>query len=276
MLASKFRAITQLRKDHPLDDSQIASVAPSIFALDKHETRSDRYTYIPTIDVLNHLRKEGFMPFMVCQTAVRNDEKREHTKHMLRLRHREQINDREANEIILLNSHDGSSSYQMLSGMFRFVCSNGLVCGENISDVRVPHRGDVVGQVIEGAYEVLEGFEAVNEHKDIMKQINLSREEQEIFAHAALEYRYADSKNPNAAFPVTEWAILEPKRYEDRSNDLWTTYNRVQENMIKGNVPARNAKGRRTKTREVKGMDTNLKLNQALWKMAEQMKALRS
>lgn len=56
---------------------------------------------------------------MVCQTRVRDEDKREHTKHMLRLRHADQLNDAEANEIILLNSHDGSSSYQMLVGMLR-------------------------------------------------------------------------------------------------------------------------------------------------------------
>ena len=70
------------------------------------------------------MRKEGFEPFMVAQTRVRDDSKREHTKHMLRLRHASQINDAEANEVILLNSHDGTSSYQMLSGLFR-LCTAG-------------------------------------------------------------------------------------------------------------------------------------------------------
>ncbi|OKN68838.1 hypothetical protein AM469_006565 [Pseudomonas aeruginosa] len=58
---------------------------------------------------------------MVCQTRVRNEDRREYTKHLIRLRHASQINGDEANEIILLNSHDGTSSYQMLAGMFRFV-----------------------------------------------------------------------------------------------------------------------------------------------------------
>jgi hypothetical protein len=82
---------------------------------------------------------------------------------MMRLRHASQINGAEANEIVLLNSHDGTSSYQMLAGMFRFVCSNGLVCGDTVADVRVPHKGDVAGSVIEGAFEVLSGFERVKE-----------------------------------------------------------------------------------------------------------------
>ena len=97
----------------------------------------------------------GFQPFTVTQTRVRNEDRRDFTKHMIRFRHAGQINARgEANEIILLNSHDGTSSYQMLAGMFRFVCSNGLVCGDTVADVRVPHKGDVTAQVVEG----LSGF----------------------------------------------------------------------------------------------------------------------
>ena len=150
-LSSRFASRSPvLRADQPLSDDQIRSVAPSIFAEDKHASRSERYAYIPTGAVLAELRKEGFQPFMVCQTRVRDEGKREHTKHMVRLRHAEQINGEEANEIILLNSHDGTSSYQMLAGMFRFVCKNGLVCGDTVADLRIPHKGDVVGHVIEG------------------------------------------------------------------------------------------------------------------------------
>ena len=161
MLASRFASRSPvLRSDFPLSDDQIHRVAPSIFAEAPHESRSQRYAYIPTATVLTELRKEGFQPFMVTQTRTRHEDRRDYTKHMIRLRHASQINARgEANEIILLNSHDGTSSYQMLAGMFRFVCSNGLVCGDTVADVRVPHKGDVAGQVIEGAYQVLHGFD---------------------------------------------------------------------------------------------------------------------
>jgi hypothetical protein len=119
-LASRFASRSpMLRADHPLSDDQIHRVAPSIFAEDKHDSRSARYSYIPTAAVLTELRKEGFQPFMVCQTRVRDEGKRAHTKHMIRLRHASQIDGSTANEIILLNSHDGTSSYQMLAGMFR-------------------------------------------------------------------------------------------------------------------------------------------------------------
>ena len=74
---------------------------------------------------------------------------------MVRLRREGANKGTEVPEIILLNSHDGSSSYQMIPGMFRFVCTNGLVCGTSFGEIRVPHKGDIVGRVIEGAYEVL-------------------------------------------------------------------------------------------------------------------------
>ncbi|MBB4225871.1 hypothetical protein GGD71_006684 [Variovorax guangxiensis] len=111
-LASRFANHSPvLRSEHPLSDDQIRTVAPSIFAQAPHGSRSQRYSYIPTASVLRELRGEGFEPFMVCQTRVRQEGRRDFTKHMIRLRHASQINGREANEIILLNSHDGTSSY---------------------------------------------------------------------------------------------------------------------------------------------------------------------
>ncbi|MBO1011768.1 DUF932 domain-containing protein, partial [Acidovorax sp. SD340] len=115
-LASRFASRSPvLRSPVPLSDDQIRLVAPSIFAEEAHDSRSNRYSYIPTSVVLNKLRGEGFQPFMVTQTRVRREDRREFTKHMIRLRHASQITGSEANEIIVLNAHDGSSSYQMLA-----------------------------------------------------------------------------------------------------------------------------------------------------------------
>ena len=163
-----------LRGDSPLSDDQIRRVAPSIFAEAPRQSRSERYSYIPTATVLQEPRGEGFEPFMVCQTRVRHEDRRDYTRHMIRLRHASQINGREANEIILLNSHDGTSRQQMLAGVLRFVCQNGLDCGDTVSDVRVPHKGDVAVQVIEGGYEVLHAFDRAQESRDAMRAITPS------------------------------------------------------------------------------------------------------
>ena len=105
---------------------------------------------------------------------------------MLRLRREDQINRNQVPEIILLNSHDGSSSYPMLPGLFRTVCCNGLVCGESFGEVRVPHKGNVVEKVIEGAYEVLSVFDQVEEKRDAMQSLMLPPPAQQALAKAAL------------------------------------------------------------------------------------------
>lgn len=271
-LATRFaRHATTIRSATPLSDDQIRRVAPSIFAAEKHISRSERYAYIPTSQVLAGLRKEGFEPFMVCQSKSRLADRREFTKHMLRLRHASLIEAKEASEIVLVNSHDGSSAYQMLAGKLRFVCQNGLIAGDDIADIRVPHKGDVTGRVIEGAFTVLDSFARADEQMDGMKALRLDDGEQEAFARAALALRY-DQEQPA---PVTESQLLRARRAEDVGNDLWRTFNRVQENMLRGGLDARAASGRRSTTREVRSIDTGVKLNRALWVLAEEMRRLR-
>jgi hypothetical protein len=265
-LASRFGSANIVRRDRPLTHEELARYVPSVFSEDKHESRSDRYTCIPTITLLDNLLREGFQPFFACQTRVRDQSKREHTKHMLRLRRAGQITGKQVPEIILLNSHDGSSSYQMLPGFFRSVCQNGLICGQSFGEVRVPHKGNVVEKVIEGAYEVLGVFDRVEEKRDAMESLTLPTPARQAMANAALRYRFGEEHQP-----VSVSQLLTPRRYEDYSDDLWTVYQRIQENLIKGGLAGRNAKGRRSHTRAVSGIDGDVKLNRALWVMAENM-----
>lgn len=264
LLASRFGSVNNIRRDRPLTIEELFRTVPSMFSEEKHNSRSERYTYIPTITLLDSLQKEGFYPFFACQTRVRDVSRREHTKHMLRLRRHDQITGVQVPEIILLNSHDGSSSYQMLPGLFRAVCANGLVCGDVLGEVRVPHKGDVVGKVIEGAYEVLDTFEQVAEKRESMQSLLLSPAAQQAFAEAALTYRFGEEFQP-----VTREQILQPRRVEDKKEDLWTVYQRLQENLIKGGLSGRTIKGKRARTRAVNGIDGDIKLNKALWVMAD-------
>jgi len=269
-----FGPINAVRTGQPLTDDQIMRAAPSIFAEAPHDSRSERYHCIPTINVIDALRAEGFDPFYACQVAVRTADKRTHAKHMLRLRHRNQINAREANEIILLNSHDGSCSYQMIAGMFRFVCANGMVCGSTLGNIRVRHqgKGDIIGEVIEGAYSVRESFEIAEQQRDTMRAVTLDNAEQELLADAILQYKHDDPTRPA---PIAPRQLLNAKRIEDDKDDLWTVTNRIQENIMKGGQVGRSANGRRTRTRAVRGLDQDVKLNRALWDMSARFAELK-
>lgn len=266
----------QVRSATPLSDEQIRRVAPSIFAAAAHESRSARYTYIPTIDVLGALRREGFEPFFAGQSNARDVSRREFTRHMLRMRHTSlvarNVGD-EIPEITIVNAHDGSSSYQMIAGVFRLVCTNGLLVGAGTAEeVRVFHSGNVVGRVIEGAYEVVKQFERVRESADTMKAITLNDGEQRAFGQAALVAKYGEQP----AYPLSVAQILEPRRYDDKGEDLWRVFNRTQENLIQGGLRTRSTNGRRTRTRGVKGISENVQLNRALWTLADQMAKLKS
>jgi hypothetical protein len=139
--------------------------------------------------------------------------------------------------------------------------------------VRVPHKGDVAGQVIEGAYQVLGGFDRAQESREAMQAITLDMGESEVFARAALALKYDD---PDKPAPITESQILTPRRFDDRRPDLWAVFNRTQENLTKGGLSGRAANGRRQQTRPVQGIDTDIRLNRALWLLADGMRQLKA
>lgn len=269
---SRSSAQSAFRSATPLSNDQIARYAPSVLATEAHESRGARYSFIPTINVLDGLRAEGFQPFEVRQTRVRDLSKREFTKHLVRLRHPDAIgSEAEVPELILLNSHDGSSSYQLLAGFFRFVCSNGLIAGNVCNDVRIRHSGNVVHDVIEGSFRVLDNVKEIGSRIDEYKSITLSAQEERVFAESALQLRWDEGQAPVAAT-----SLLTARRWDDKGCDLWTSFNRVQENLLKGGLSGRGTTGRRTTTRAVGGVTENVKLNRSLWTLADSMAKIKS
>lgn len=278
-MAHRIDNFARAKNNIPLTDDQIRRVAPSIFAEAPHGSRSEKYAYIATSVILQALRRDGFEVFMAGQANARDDDRREHAKHMLRLRHvgaegrRLEVGD-STGEIVLINSHDGSCSYRMSAGLYRLVCSNGLMVSESeLGSVKVPHKGDVKDDVVQGAYDILDGFTKVVESKGDMESITLNEQERELFARSALPLRFAMQNG--VAAPITESQALRPHRAADNRNDLWTVFNRVQENLIKGGMVGRNATGKRTSVRAVRGIDSDVRVNQALWTLAQGMMELK-
>lgn len=265
-----------------LSNEELKRAVPSIFATEAHESRSARFVPVPTIEVLDGLRKEGFDPFLAQQARTRVEGKAAFTKHMLRLRHRSLTNaEGEAFEIILVNANDGTSSYQMIPGYFRFVCANGLMVGDTFNEVKVRHSGNAIHEVIEGAYTVLDDAEEITEQVQTFKAITISDAERVILAEAAHQLRFPEAhKDEGKQAPVSVDQMLSTRRRDDRARDLWTAFNVVQENTIKGGLSGRirTAEGRirRQRTRAVGGIDQNKALNRALWTLTERMAELKA
>jgi len=132
--------------------------------------------------------------------------------------------------------------------------------------------------VTEGAFEVLDGLTRVIDSRDEMRALTLAEGEQRAFAHAAALLRFEPAEGE--ALPVTPDQINRARRTDDRAPDLWTTLNRVQENVIRGGLQGvtRDANGRaqHRRTRAVQGIDQDVRLNRALWTLAEEMRKLKA
>ena len=252
-----------------LTNDELHRIAPSIFAAEKHESRSARYAYVPTADLLDGMRDNGFFPVKVTHPMCRTEDKKNFGKHLIRFRREDQLQSNEAREIILVNSHDGSSSFQLMAGVFRLVCSNGLIVGKNDTEIRIPHSGRAIDNVIEGSFRVINEFDQVTESIETMKSIVLPEPLQIAFAEAAMEIRFDDAENSG----VKPSQLLRPHRLADKGADLWTTFNVIQENAIRGGLRTLKRDERnqiqRGSTREIKGIDQNVKINKALWIIAE-------
>lgn len=262
-----------------LTNDQIARLAPSVLAEGAHESRSDRYTYIPTITVIEALRGEGFGVFAATQSRSRIAGMEGHVKHMVTLRRYGDV-DRvmkvgdHVNQINLTNSHNGTSKGILNQGVLELVCLNGLfVSGANYEIAKVPHKGDIVGGFLAAAHRLAASFDIVDEMRETMQTTVLSQAQSESFARQAIRARFEVADATQA--PVTAAQVLNPRRYADQGMDAWRVLNRVQENVIQGGIHTSrtdaNNRVRRGTTRTVNGIDQNVRVNRHVWESMEVM-----
>lgn len=289
---SVYAASARFDVNRSMTEDEMRRIAPSIFAVQAHESRSERFQPIPTFEVLQGLMSEGFMPVAVQQGNTRDESRRDFTKHMIRMR---RISDNAKYtvgdtlfEIVLKNANDGTAAYEIMAGLFRIRCLNSLVtCVSTLDTLKVRHSGSAASvrdKVIDGTWEVMKSAEHALAAPQDWGTVNMNRDEKEILAEAAHVLRFGDvdedaERNGGAAVAISPASFLVPRRADDRQDDLWTTWNVVQERTLRGGMTgyARNEQGRarRSTAREVCGIDQNVKLNKALWILGERMAELK-
>jgi len=255
-----------------LTQEEIRRVAPSVFAQSPWHERTDKYKFVSTPRVIDAMTDSGYYPVKAQQSNSRIPGKREFTKHMLKFRSKEcegiQIND-VIPEIVLVNSHDGTSAYKMMFGLFRLVCTNGLIVADSmISSVSFRHIGasNICRQVIKKSNAMVKRAPVILDHMRRWESLQLNKQDQLDYA------RQANDLNPTT-INVDPERLIQPRRYADTDGgdqvSLWKTFNRVQENIIKGGMLGRNNQGRRRHTRAIKSIDTDVKINRGLWALTE-------
>lgn len=251
-----------------LTNSEIAVRCPQVFETTYSNARTQKYGQLTTANVIDALRTEGYEVTNAFAQGVRAGNRPTiHNKHCVRLSHRDFLDtlspDEQRPEIVIVNSHDGSSSFRIMAGLFRLVCSNGLVIAtDKTADQRINHwKIHSLNEVITCALNVAEQAKESYELIEQMKSTNLSEKQQKDYAQKAAEIRLAFNKNSKPTFSEN---LLTPRRHEDNlTPSIWNTYNVVQENCIKGGQLV----GSRI-LRPLTNVSQNIDVNKKLWNEA--------
>ena len=241
---------------------------PAVFAESASERTKKAYKFISSAEVVRALMDAGFEPSAARQTRSRRGSDPLHARHMIRLRHaRETISIADSiGEICLINAHDGPSAYRLLAGLYRPVCTNGLLCRMgDFAMIRVPHRSSVAADVVAGALAITAQFGEIRTRVEGMAARELTDVEQLKFADEAFEIRYANVEQP-PAFAAER--LLEARRSADAGSSLWLTYNRLQLSVVAGGLPYHSRSRRLVSMRRIHSIREDIRVNVALWQAA--------
>jgi hypothetical protein len=254
----------------PLEDAQLKRFAPTIFAKRPIEGVSDNYGFVNTFDIIKAMRDSGYPCVEVRQSQRRDESKMPYTKHMLKFKHPSTMKALLKRgdvipQVVMLNSHDRSSGFHLYYGMFRILCMNGLIVstGELVEPIKVRHSLSMVADIVERSRELIRGADGVYRLREDMLKTMLSDKQAIQFASKALEFR-----PPRRAGILEPATLLTVRREEDRSNDLWHVFNRVQENMMRGGSATLTENGRAVQTKGIGRIERDVQVNSALWSLA--------
>ncbi len=228
----------------------------------------NRYKFTPTTEVISHMNDLGFVLTDAKQSATKLDLRRDYGTHIVTFQHPElSIKGSDGKleakpTVVLLNSHDGVTPIKFEMGMFRLVCSNGLMIkDQDFGGFRERHTKMDFNAVKSLISEKIEGMSKVVEKISRWNGVEMSAGQRIAFATEALAMRLSSDRQAED-YEINE--ILSSRRKEDDSNSLWHVFNRVQENLIKGGFQMNN----RT-ARPITNPIQDMTLNQGLWTLAE-------
>ena len=239
---------------------------------------SGKYLFVNTETIIDDLDKLGWKPVQAAQRKGRGGSTI-FSKHMIAFQNPEiMIKGKDGDDsfprIIMTNSHDGMQAFKFSVGIYRLVCSNGLVVAdEEFSDFKIKHKGytfdELRGVVNEAVEDLPNKVQVLNDMKNrILTQDEknklaldamLVRAGIKIGSEKAKEFNYDDE---------TIIDILDPKRDEDKGDDLWKVFNVIQEKITQGDFHAALTGAKVRKVRKIKSFEKDLKVNKELFKLA--------
>ena len=268
-----------------LNDNEIKHLCPVAFksTMTNSEIQklglSKHYSFVPTMNVVNDLRTLGYEVTDAVQVKARKKSTNGYQKHMITLEHPKYKveGSEEYPQILLTNSHDGGNAFSLSAGIFRLVCSNGLVIKtEDYGTARLVHKGYSFEAVQELVKQFEETMGEVLTRITAMKKVELTKAQQIEFAKKAALLRFtAKSYNEdNIADVVDIDDLLNVDRKEDAGNGLYEVFNRVQESLVQGKYlyassgKVKDADTKTRKARPIKNFKQSISVNKKLSELA--------
>lgn len=239
------------------------STKATVMALAPSGKVGEKYTMASTGGLLELFRDEGWVPTDYREQRVLTAERAGKQKHCIVLSN-PSIGGSTLPRIMLKNSHDGTSSLQLLSGLFERICANGLVVGASAEDIRFRHTSLTEETIRAGVKRVLSSLERSLSMAERMKALKMDEESRHAYAKKVIEMVWEDG-----TYHVSPTNLLWNHRQDQRVPTLWNTFNTVQERIIRGGVRQFRSNGSSIRSREVKSLDRLITLNQGMWDIAE-------
>jgi len=260
--------------DQYLTKDQVRVLAPVAFATEPTNAKvSSKYLHVNTETIIDDLAKLGWFPVTASQRKTRKTKSASiYSKHMISFQNPDIIikgknGDDAFPRIILTTSHDGCTSFQFRVGIYRLVCSNGLVIAdEEFSAFKIRHVGYTFEELRNVISQAVANLPNKIEVLNKMQVRMLTAEEQRQLAIDAMALR---SSNPDAKYDETSIEeVLAATRKEDEGDSLWLVFNRIQESIINGGYSAALRGTKVRKVKKIKSFERDLQVNQDLFKLA--------
>jgi len=265
-----------------LTTERIQQLSPAVFATTKHDRLTDRYVALHTSDLIPVMQDYGYSPVQAAQKKSRKAGA-EHSAHMIAFARTIDTDFAQGDvrpEIILYNSHDGSSSVKLFAGAFRFICSNGIVAGDGFQN-RMYHNTSAMSGFEDMLRSTVANLPAMMERINLLKSVQLSSATAYEMAKRSVATRwdmFDAQKKGVFAIDKTITDVLTVNRNEDNMMDAFTVFNRIQESVIRGkafvkSITEATPYGSIRKARPINSVKENIRINGELWNIAEELTA---
>jgi len=240
---------------------------------DPEKTKAERFRAVPTATAVQALVDAGYTTVKAQGMKSRSRAVNPYGKHLVRMRHNDAtptVGD-SVPEIVLLNANDGTSSLRMLAGLYRLVCSNGLVIATaQIAAITIRHSSPrlVAESVRDAAADIAARTAMIGPTVAAWQALPMPIVDQEEFAREAMTLRGIPADSP-----IRPYQVINARRTEDLSENLWTVFNRVQENLSRPGIAAtrirEDGSRRRISLRALRNVPQTVSFNTKLWELAD-------